>query len=115
LSGALCYPLQGKKVAFLTNDRVLTKFYERFVHRSAPCLPPPCRRHAAAMPCPCPRCPSSVLGPLGLGWGTPFVLWNVSHDFLLAQGKKSEYIDDDGNVIKKLGAQYLDNGVQKQY
>jgi len=53
---------QGKKVEFLTNDRVLTKFYERFV-----------------------------------------------------QGKKSEYIDDDGNVIKKPGAQYLDNGVQKQY
>ena len=53
---------QGKKVEFLTNDRVLTKFYQRFV-----------------------------------------------------EGQKSEYIDDDGNVIKKPGAQYLDNGVQKQY
>jgi len=31
------------------------------------------------------------------------------------QGKKSEYIDDDGNVIKVPGAQYADNGVQIQY
>jgi len=53
---------QGKKVEFLTTDRVLTKFYERFV-----------------------------------------------------EGKKSLYIDDDGNVIKKPGAQYADNGVEKQY
>uniref|UniRef100_A0A6T8BU99 Uncharacterized protein n=1 Tax=Prymnesium polylepis TaxID=72548 RepID=A0A6T8BU99_9EUKA len=53
---------QGKKVEFLTTDRVLVKFYERFI-----------------------------------------------------EGKKSEYIDDDGNVIKKPGAQYADNGVQKQY
>ena len=31
------------------------------------------------------------------------------------EGKKSEYIDDDGNVIKKPGAQYLPNGVRKLY
>jgi len=31
------------------------------------------------------------------------------------QGEKSEFIDDDGNVIKKPGAQYADNGVAKQY
>ena len=53
---------QGKKVEFLTTDRVLVKFYQRFV-----------------------------------------------------EGQKSEYIDDDGNVIKKPGAQYADNGVVKQY
>ncbi len=47
---------------FLTTDRVLTKFFERF-----------------------------------------------------ALGKKSEYIDDDGNVIRKPGSQYADNGVAKQY
>jgi len=52
----------GAKVEFLTTDRVLTKFFEKFI-----------------------------------------------------LGKKSEYIDDDGNVIKMPGAQYLDNGVQKQY
>eukprot|EP00965_Chrysotila_dentata_P085628 2824592-Pleurochrysis_carterae.AAC.1 len=28
---------------------------------------------------------------------------------------QSEYIDDDGNVIKKPGAQYADNGVRLQY
>jgi len=32
-----------------------------------------------------------------------------------ALGEKSEYIDDDGNVIKKPGAQYADNGVRLQY
>jgi len=53
---------QGKKVEFLTTDRVLTKFYQRFI-----------------------------------------------------EGKKSEYIDDDGNVIKKPGAQYAENGVEVQY
>lgn len=53
---------QGQKVEFLTTDRVLTKFYQRFV-----------------------------------------------------EGQKSEYIDDDGNVIKKPGAQYADNGVEIQY
>jgi len=53
---------QGKKVEFLTTDKVLTKFFERFI-----------------------------------------------------QGKKSEYIDDDGNVIKKPGAQYADNGVRIPY
>ena len=30
-------------------------------------------------------------------------------------GEKSEFIDDDGNVIKKPGTEYLDNGVAKQY
>lgn len=33
--------------------------------------------------------------------------------FLL--GEKSKFIDDDGNVIKMPGAQYLDNGVKIQY
>jgi len=49
----------GKSVEFLTTDRILTKFFERFI-----------------------------------------------------LGKKSEYIDDDGNVIKKEGEKYLDNGVR---
>ena len=31
------------------------------------------------------------------------------------KGEKSEFIDDDGNVIKKPGAQYADNGVRVQY
>jgi len=52
----------GKKVEFLTTDRVLAKFWGKFV-----------------------------------------------------RGEKSKYIDDDGNVIKMPGAQYEDNGVQKQY
>eukprot|EP00933_Yihiella_yeosuensis_P049523 TRINITY_DN4651_c1_g1_i1.p1 TRINITY_DN4651_c1_g1~~TRINITY_DN4651_c1_g1_i1.p1 ORF type:complete len:394 (+),score=100.36 TRINITY_DN4651_c1_g1_i1:66-1247(+) len=52
----------GKSVEFLTTDKILVKFFERF-----------------------------------------------------ALGKKSEYIDDDGNVIKKPGAQYLDNGVRVLY
>jgi chlorophyll(ide) b reductase len=52
----------GKSVEFLTTDKVLTKFWQKFV-----------------------------------------------------EGKKSEYIDDDGNVIKMPGAQYQDNGVRKQY
>jgi len=52
----------GKKVEFLTTDRVLTKFFRKFV-----------------------------------------------------LGEKSEFIDDDGNVIKKPGTEYLDNGVAKQY
>jgi len=30
-------------------------------------------------------------------------------------GEKSKFIDDDGNVIKMPGAQYLDNGVRIQY
>mmetsp|Transcript_29082 Transcript_29082/g.63295 ORF Transcript_29082/g.63295 Transcript_29082/m.63295 type:complete len:379 (+) Transcript_29082:72-1208(+) len=49
----------GKSVEFLTGDRILTKFFERFI-----------------------------------------------------LGKKSEYIDDDGNVIKRDGEKYLDNGVR---
>ena len=32
-----------------------------------------------------------------------------------ALGEKSQYIDDDGNVIKRPGSQYQDNGVAKQY
>ena len=52
----------GKSVEFLTTDKVLFKFYEKFI-----------------------------------------------------LGKKSEYIDDDGNVIKVPGAQYEDNGVRKLY
>merc|ERR550537_891923 len=52
----------GKSVEFLTTDKVLLKFWQKFV-----------------------------------------------------EGKKSEYIDDDGNVIKMPGAQYQDNGVHKQY
>lgn len=52
----------GQKVEFLTTDRVLEKFFKRFV-----------------------------------------------------LGEKSEYIDDDGNVIKMPGAQYADNGVRLQY
>jgi len=31
------------------------------------------------------------------------------------KGEKSEFIDDDGNVIKKPGQQYADNGVQTQF
>ena len=53
---------QGQKVEYLTTDKVLTKFFRKFV-----------------------------------------------------LGEKSEYIDDDGNVIKMPGAQYQDNGVAKQY
>ena len=52
----------GKSVEFLTTDKVLTKFFEKFI-----------------------------------------------------LGKKSEYIDDDGNVIKMPGAQYETNGVRKLY
>ena len=52
----------GQKVEFLTTDRVLTAFFNRFI-----------------------------------------------------KGEKSQYIDDDGNVIKRPGAQYQDNGVAKQY
>lgn len=52
----------GQKVEFLTTDRILTKFYKRFV-----------------------------------------------------QGEKSEYIDDDGNVIKMPGAQYDADGVRALY
>jgi chlorophyll(ide) b reductase len=52
----------GKSVEFLTTDKVLLKFWQKFV-----------------------------------------------------EGKKSEYIDDDGNVIKLPGAQYQDNGVRKQF
>lgn len=52
----------GKSVEFLTVDRILGKFFERFL-----------------------------------------------------LGKKSEYIDDDGNVIKRPDAQYADNGVRMLY
>lgn len=52
----------GKSVEFLTTDKVLVKFFERFI-----------------------------------------------------LGKKSEYIDDDGNVIKRPGVQYQDNGVRMLY
>lgn len=52
----------GSSVEFLTTDRILTKFFERFVLQ-----------------------------------------------------KKSEYIDDDGNVIKMPGAQYDVNGVRQLY
>merc|ERR1712032_1135909 len=44
---------------------------------------------------------------------TPLILTKFFERFIL--GKKSEYIDDDGNVIKKPGAQYLDNGVRVLY
>ena len=52
----------GSSVEFLTNDRVLQKFFERFILQ-----------------------------------------------------KKSEYIDDDGNVIKMPGAQYDPSGVRALY
>lgn len=52
----------GKSIEFLTTDKILVKFFERFI-----------------------------------------------------MGKKSEYIDDDGNVIKTPGAQYQDNGVRVLY
>jgi len=53
---------QGSSVNFLTTDRILTKFFERFILQ-----------------------------------------------------KKSEYIDDDGNVIKMPGAQYDESGVRSLY
>ena len=52
----------GQKVEFLTTDRVLNKFFRKFI-----------------------------------------------------LGEKSQYIDDDGNVIRMPGSQYQDNGVAKQY
>jgi len=52
----------GKSVEFLTTDRILGKFFERFI-----------------------------------------------------LGKKSEYIDDDGNVIRMPGEKYQDNGVRALY
>lgn len=52
----------GSSVDFLTTDRILTKFFERFILQ-----------------------------------------------------KKSEYIDDDGNVIKTPGAQYDADGVRSLY
>lgn len=52
----------GGSVEFLTTDRILTKFFERFILQ-----------------------------------------------------KKSDYIDDDGNVIKMPGAQYDVNGVRQLY
>ena len=52
----------GSSVEFLTTDRILTKFYERFILQ-----------------------------------------------------KKSEYIDDDGNVIKVPGEQYDDTGARLLY
>ena len=65
LSNALSGSLDrgnGQAVDFLTTDKVLFKFYEKFI-----------------------------------------------------LGKKSEYIDDDGSVIKVPGAQYDTNGVRKLY
>merc|ERR1719445_2187109 len=50
---------QGSSVEFLTTDRIVNKFFDRFILQ-----------------------------------------------------KKSEYIDDDGNVIKMPGAQYDDSGVR---
>lgn len=52
----------GKNIEFLTTDKILTKFFQRFI-----------------------------------------------------LGKKSEYIDDDGNVIKMPGATYQENGVRALY
>ena len=52
----------GSSVEFLTTDRILTKFYERFILQ-----------------------------------------------------KKSEYIDDNGNVIKFPGEQYDEDGVRALY
>lgn len=52
----------GKSIDFLTTDKILIKFFQRFI-----------------------------------------------------LGQKSEYIDDDGNVIKVPGKQYLDNGVRVLY
>jgi len=52
----------GKSVEFLTTDKILVKFFQRFI-----------------------------------------------------LGEKSEYIDDDGNVIKRPDAQYQDNGVRVLY
>merc|ERR1712217_812027 len=52
----------GSSVEFLTTDKILVKFFQRFI-----------------------------------------------------MGEKSEYIDDDGNVIKMPGAQYQDNGVCALY
>jgi len=52
----------GKSVEFLTTDKILVKFFQRFI-----------------------------------------------------LGQKSEYIDDDGNVIKRPDAQYQDNGVRVLY
>ena len=42
---------------------------------------------------------------------------HIRGNFVLqfVEGKKSEYIDDDGNVIKVPGAQYEDNGVRRLY
>jgi chlorophyll(ide) b reductase len=58
----LATTINGGSVEFLTTDRILTKFFERFVLQ-----------------------------------------------------KKSEYIDDDGNVIKTPGAQYDELGVRSLY
>ena len=44
---------------------------------------------------------------------TDRVLTKFFRKFVL--GEKSEYIDDDGNVIKRPGQEYLENGVVKQY
>eukprot|EP00929_Paragymnodinium_shiwhaense_P003139 TRINITY_DN103561_c0_g1_i1.p1 TRINITY_DN103561_c0_g1~~TRINITY_DN103561_c0_g1_i1.p1 ORF type:complete len:393 (+),score=115.38 TRINITY_DN103561_c0_g1_i1:218-1396(+) len=44
---------------------------------------------------------------------TPKILSKFFDRFIM--GKKSEYIDDDGNVIKRSDREYLDNGVAKQY
>jgi len=43
----------------------------------------------------------------------PLILQKFFKRFIL--GEKSEYIDDDGNVIKLPGAQYQDNGVRVLY
>lgn len=58
----LAVKANGSSVDFLTTDRILTKFFERFILQ-----------------------------------------------------KKSEYIDDDGNVIKYPGAQYDQDGVRALY
>ena len=47
------------------------------------------------------------------GWRCSQVLTKFYEKFV--EGKKSEFIDDDGNVIKVPGAQYEDNGVRKLY
>merc|ERR1712061_648266 len=44
---------------------------------------------------------------------TDKILWRFFEKFIL--GKKSEYIDDDGNVIKRPGEQYAENGVRALY
>ena len=59
-----------------------------------------------------------ILANPGMGESVEFlttdkVLLKLFERFVLQ--KKSEFIDDDGNVIKRPGQEYLDNGVAKQY